>query len=281
MGLNFATMRAVLAGEAGEGLTHRVQARVLRRMGDSMQIESLWRFNAKLTLTGNLATRVYDAPENLLAVAIAVARAESFWELPVIGRFLVPSSPVARGASGWAGSNGGEAGERNAERPGPTLSGRNSAHLKGATLQKAFHPRPGPPPDPAPRSSRSARLPSRMPIDPFLPDNQMGSKRPTSRSTAGASIAAVRWATRQWFASRRFMRWRSATNFVLDRPRTPQPSTSAATRHQGQAMSRRRSWPSRTSSYCVSKGAKGARIRIIRSSSMLSARGSSARSTRS
>ena len=61
------------------------------------------------------------------------------------------------------------------------------------------------------------------------------------------------------------MRWRSSTNFVLDRPRTPQPSTSAATRHQGQAMSRRRSLPSRTSSYCVSNGAKGARIRIIRS----------------
>jgi hypothetical protein len=30
----------------------------------------------------------------MLAVAIAVARAESFWELPVIGRFLVPPAPV-------------------------------------------------------------------------------------------------------------------------------------------------------------------------------------------
>jgi hypothetical protein len=26
-------------------------------------------------------------------VAIAVARAESFWELPVIGRFLTPTGP--------------------------------------------------------------------------------------------------------------------------------------------------------------------------------------------
>ncbi len=96
LGLNFATMRAVLAGEAGEGLTQRVQAWVLRRMGDSMQIESLWRFNAKFDPDWQPRYAVYDAPENLLAVAIAVARAESFWELPVIGRFLVPSSPVAR-----------------------------------------------------------------------------------------------------------------------------------------------------------------------------------------
>jgi lysylphosphatidylglycerol synthetase-like protein (DUF2156 family) len=91
LGLNFATMRAVLAGEAGEGLTPRVQAWLLRRMGDSMQIESLWRFNAKFDPDWQPRYAIYDAPENTLAVAIAVARAESFWELPVIGRFLVPS----------------------------------------------------------------------------------------------------------------------------------------------------------------------------------------------
>ncbi len=96
LGLNFATMRAVLAGEAGEGVTQRVQAWVLRRMGDSMQIESLWHFNAKFDPEWQPRYAIYDAPENLLAVAIAVARAESFWELPVIGRFLVPSATVAR-----------------------------------------------------------------------------------------------------------------------------------------------------------------------------------------
>ncbi|MHB8506432.1 MAG: hypothetical protein ACYDEN_12060, partial [Acidimicrobiales bacterium] len=36
---------------------------------------------------------LYDAPENALAVAIAVARAESFWELPVIGRIFHPGDP--------------------------------------------------------------------------------------------------------------------------------------------------------------------------------------------
>jgi lysylphosphatidylglycerol synthetase-like protein (DUF2156 family) len=95
LGLNFATMRAVLAGEAGEGLSQRVQAWALRRMGDSMQIESLWKFNAKFDPDWQPRYAVYDAPENMLAVAIAVARAESFWELPVIGRFLVPSTPDA------------------------------------------------------------------------------------------------------------------------------------------------------------------------------------------
>jgi lysylphosphatidylglycerol synthetase-like protein (DUF2156 family) len=93
LGLNFATMRAVLAGEAGEGVAQRVQAWALRRMGDSMQIESLWKFNAKFDPDWQPRYAIYDAPENMLAVAIAVARAESFWELPVIGRFLVPSVP--------------------------------------------------------------------------------------------------------------------------------------------------------------------------------------------
>lgn len=92
LGLNFATMRAVLAGEAGEGLSRRVQAWLLRRMGGSMQIESLWKFNAKFDPDWQPRYALYDAPENALGVAIAVARAESFWELPVIGRFLVPSA---------------------------------------------------------------------------------------------------------------------------------------------------------------------------------------------
>jgi len=98
LGLNFATMRAVLAGEAGEGLSAKVQAWMLRRMGDSMQIESLWKFNAKFDPDWQPRYAIYDAPENALSTAIAVARAESFWELPVIGRFLVPSTE--RGAAG-------------------------------------------------------------------------------------------------------------------------------------------------------------------------------------
>ena len=92
LGLNFATMRAVLAGEAGDGLTARVQAWTLKRMGGSMQIESLWKFNAKFDPDWLARYAVYDSPEHLLDVAVAIARAESFWELPLVGRFLIPSA---------------------------------------------------------------------------------------------------------------------------------------------------------------------------------------------
>jgi lysylphosphatidylglycerol synthetase-like protein (DUF2156 family) len=102
LGLNFATMRAVLAGEAGGGLPQRVQAWLLRRMGGSMQIESLWRFNAKFDPDWQPRYAVYDSPEHALPAALAVARAESIWELPLIGRFLVPSAQRQVEATGKA-----------------------------------------------------------------------------------------------------------------------------------------------------------------------------------
>ncbi len=90
LSLNFATMRAVLTGEAGESITQRVERWLLRRMSDSMQIESLWKFNSKYDPDWRPVYAVYDARENVLPAALAVARAESFWELPLIGRFLTP-----------------------------------------------------------------------------------------------------------------------------------------------------------------------------------------------
>jgi lysylphosphatidylglycerol synthetase-like protein (DUF2156 family) len=86
LGLNFAAMRAVLAGEEGGG----IQRWLLRRMSDSMQIESLWRFNAKFGPEWLPRYVVWDAAENTLSLALAIARAESFWELPLIGRFFQP-----------------------------------------------------------------------------------------------------------------------------------------------------------------------------------------------
>ncbi|MCU1485894.1 MAG: hypothetical protein JWN67_2640 [Actinomycetia bacterium] len=91
LGLNFATMRAVLAGETGAGIVGGIERWALRRMSGSMQIESLWRFNAKFDPDWAPRYLVHDSPEHLVPVAFAIARAESFWELPVIGRFLVPS----------------------------------------------------------------------------------------------------------------------------------------------------------------------------------------------
>jgi len=47
LGLNFAVMRAVLAGERGSGRLSDLQRRLLHRFSDTMQIESLWRYNEK------------------------------------------------------------------------------------------------------------------------------------------------------------------------------------------------------------------------------------------
>ena len=79
-------MRAVVAGEDGGG----IQRWLLRRMSDSMQIESLWRFNAKFGPKWLPRYVVWDAAENTLPMALAIAVAESFWELPLIGRFFQP-----------------------------------------------------------------------------------------------------------------------------------------------------------------------------------------------
>jgi lysylphosphatidylglycerol synthetase-like protein (DUF2156 family) len=99
LALNFATMRAVLAGEAGDGVTQRVERWLLRSMSDSMQIESLWRYNAKFDPDWHPRYAVFDVPENVLPAALAVARAESFWELPLIGRLFVPATPAAADAA--------------------------------------------------------------------------------------------------------------------------------------------------------------------------------------
>ena len=93
LGLNFATMRGVLAGERGAGAMGDAQRWALQRLSGSMQIESLWRYNAKFLPTWHPRYAVYDAPEQLVPAAMAVARAESFSELPLLGRFLRPVPP--------------------------------------------------------------------------------------------------------------------------------------------------------------------------------------------
>ena len=88
LGLNFATMRAVMAGDVPEGIMDRIVRSTMGRMSDSMQIESLWRFNAKFDPIWQARYLVYAGADDLLATALAVGKAEQFWELPLIGRFL-------------------------------------------------------------------------------------------------------------------------------------------------------------------------------------------------
>jgi lysylphosphatidylglycerol synthetase-like protein (DUF2156 family) len=88
--LNFATMRKILAGHAGDTLGFRFLGWVFRRLSRSMQIESLWRFTAKYDPEWIGRYLVFGSVEHVLSVGLAVARAESIWELPVIGRYLHP-----------------------------------------------------------------------------------------------------------------------------------------------------------------------------------------------
>jgi lysylphosphatidylglycerol synthetase-like protein (DUF2156 family) len=96
LALNFATFRAVLASEAGDRLVQRAQKWILERVGDSMQIESLWTFNEKFQPEWHGRYAAYDSPEHMLSASIAVARAESFFELPLIGWFFKPPADDKR-----------------------------------------------------------------------------------------------------------------------------------------------------------------------------------------
>ncbi|MEY2553819.1 MAG: lysyl-tRNA synthetase, class [Ilumatobacteraceae bacterium] len=96
LALNFATMRAVLAGEVADTWLNRRNRSLLTRLGRDMQIESLWRFNAKYDPTWVPRYVIVDGPDQLLSAALAVASTESLWELPVVGRFLRPATAPRR-----------------------------------------------------------------------------------------------------------------------------------------------------------------------------------------
>ena len=87
LGLNFAVMRAVMAGER-DGALQSLERRVLHKFSDSVQIESLWRYNEKFRPYWRPRYVVLSSVEHAAAQGIAIADAEAIWELPVIGRFL-------------------------------------------------------------------------------------------------------------------------------------------------------------------------------------------------
>jgi lysylphosphatidylglycerol synthetase-like protein (DUF2156 family) len=91
LSLNFATMRAVLAGERS-GVGQSIQRSMLGWMSESMQIESLWKYTAKFGPRWVPRYLVYDTAEHLATIGLAVARAESFWELPVVGGLFTPTA---------------------------------------------------------------------------------------------------------------------------------------------------------------------------------------------
>jgi lysylphosphatidylglycerol synthetase-like protein (DUF2156 family) len=90
LSLNFAAMRAIISGENGDDIGQRLQRWFLEQMSSSMQIESLWKYNAKFQPAWRPRYAVYDAPEHIPAILVAVAKAESWWEIPVIGAWFKP-----------------------------------------------------------------------------------------------------------------------------------------------------------------------------------------------
>ncbi len=88
LSLNFAAMRSILEGETGDGVTQRVERWALRRLSGVLQIETLWRFNAKYEPNWLPRYIVYDSAEQFVPVAVQIMRAESLTEVPVIGRLL-------------------------------------------------------------------------------------------------------------------------------------------------------------------------------------------------
>ena len=87
LGLNFAVMRAVLAGER-HGAISQLERKVLHKFSESMQIESLWRYNEKFRPYWRPRNVMLSGPEHAAAQGIAIADAEGIAELPIIGRFL-------------------------------------------------------------------------------------------------------------------------------------------------------------------------------------------------
>ncbi len=88
LSLNFAAMRSILEGETGDGVTQRVERWALRRLSGVLQIETLWRFNAKYEPHWLPRYIVFDSAEQFVPVAVQIMRAESLTEMPVIGRLL-------------------------------------------------------------------------------------------------------------------------------------------------------------------------------------------------
>jgi lysylphosphatidylglycerol synthetase-like protein (DUF2156 family) len=88
LSLNFAAMRSILDGESGDGVTQRVERWALRRLSGVLQIETLWKFNAKYEPRWLPRYIVFDSAEQFVPVAVQIMRAESLTEVPVLGRLL-------------------------------------------------------------------------------------------------------------------------------------------------------------------------------------------------
>jgi lysylphosphatidylglycerol synthetase-like protein (DUF2156 family) len=135
LSLNFATFRSVLEGDSGDGVTQRVERWALKRLSGVLQIETLWRFNAKYEPRWLPRYIVFDSADQFVPVVAQILRAESLTEIPVIGRLIttgaakrsgpaIPAEVLAALESDGAGTGNGE---QNLEPGTPVHQGTGTA----------------------------------------------------------------------------------------------------------------------------------------------------------
>jgi lysylphosphatidylglycerol synthetase-like protein (DUF2156 family) len=95
LSLNFAAMRSTLDGETGDGAARRIERWALKRLSGVLQIESLWRFNAKYQPRWLPRYIVWESAERFVPTTVQILRAESLTEIPVLGRLLA-TAPARR-----------------------------------------------------------------------------------------------------------------------------------------------------------------------------------------
>ncbi len=129
LSLNFAAMRSILEGDSGDGVTQRVERWAIRRLSGVLQIETLWRFNAKYEPKWLPRYIVFDSAEQFVPVAVQIMRAESLTEVPVIGRLLTTGAAKRTGpavpeevVAAMVHDDGGATAPKEAEPAGPRAS---------------------------------------------------------------------------------------------------------------------------------------------------------------
>jgi len=121
-------MRSILEGDSGDGVTQRVERWAIRRLSGVLQIETLWKFNAKYEPRWLPRYIVFDSAEQFVPVAVQIMRAESLTEVPVIGRLLTTSAAKRTGPAvpeeivAAMGHENGTAAPKEAEPAGPRVT---------------------------------------------------------------------------------------------------------------------------------------------------------------
>ena len=86
--LNFTVFRTVLDGTTSVPGLFGLERRILKWAGQSTQMDTLYRFNAKFDPEWVPRYAAVDAPEYLVPTLLAILKAEGVSEIPVLGRIM-------------------------------------------------------------------------------------------------------------------------------------------------------------------------------------------------